>query len=206
MKKGLLIVISGPSGAGKGTVYNEVIKRMPELKKSISVTTRAPRDGEINGVHYHFRTVEEYMSMKSNGEFLETAEVYKNFYGTPQAPVFEMLDRGDDVFFEIDIEGAKQIETKYPECVSIFLMPPSFEILESRLRGRGTESEESLATRIGSARAELAQYKCFDYIVFNDNVEDATRRVTDIINAERCKISRNTAKIENMLNTEKTEK
>lgn len=199
MKKGLLIVISGPSGAGKGTVYGAVTERLPNIKKSISVTTRSPRPGEKDGVHYHFRTKEEYEKLKSNGEFLETAEVYKNFYGTLQAPVFEMLKNGDDVMFEIDIEGAKQIKAKYPECVLIFIMPPSFEILEQRLRNRGTESEESLATRIGSARAELAQYELFDYIVFNDKADVATQKVIDIITAEKCAISRNEQKIINML-------
>ncbi len=199
MKKGLLIVLSGPSGAGKGTVYNAVINMLPELKKSISVTTRLPRPDEIDGVHYYFRTVEEYVAMKERGEFLETAEVYKNFYGTPQAPVFEMLEKGEDVFFEIDVEGAKQIKAKYPECVSIFIIPPSFEVLEQRLRGRGTEDENSLLTRIGSARGELAQYKNFDYIVFNDDVHSATQNVVNIIEAERCDILRNERKILNML-------
>ncbi|MCI8459207.1 MAG: guanylate kinase [Clostridia bacterium] len=199
MKKGLLIVLSGPSGAGKGTVYNAVTACCPMLKKSISVTTRKPRNGEQEGVHYYFRTVEEYRKMKANGEFLETAEVYKNFYGTPQAPVFRMLEEGNDVFFEIDIAGAKQIKQKYPECVSVFLMPPSFAVLEQRLRGRGTEDEESLATRIGSARSELAQYACFDYIVFNDDAQAATKQVIEIIAAERCKISRNEQTILKML-------
>ncbi len=199
MKKGLLIVLSGPSGAGKGTVYNAVIQKMPQLKKSISVTTRSPRVGETEGVHYYFKSVEEYDRMKSDGEFLETARVYDNYYGTPKAPVFEMLEKGDDVFFEIDIAGAKQIKAKYPECVSVFIMPPSFEILERRLRGRGTESEESLAKRLGSARSELAEYGCFDYIVFNDEAEKATQRVMDIISAERAAISRNEEKIKSML-------
>ncbi len=206
MKKGLLIVLSGPSGAGKGTIYNAVLDRLPQLKKSISVTTRSPRNGETDGVQYYFRTVAEYKRMKENGEFLETAEVYKNFYGTPKAPVFEMLERGEDVFFEIDTEGARQIKEKYPECVSVFIMPPSFEILENRLRSRGTENEESLVTRIGSAKSELAKYRQFDYIVFNDDIVKATDEVVNIILSERCKISRNVGKIEKMLNTEKTEK
>lgn len=199
MKKGLLIVISGPSGAGKGTIYGAVTERLPYLQKSISVTTRAPRPGEIEGIHYYFRTVEQYAEMKKNGEFLETAQVYTNYYGTPQAPVFAMLERGDDVLFEIDIEGAKQIKEKYPESVSIFIMPPSFAVLERRLRGRGTEDEVSLRTRLGSAKRELAQYGRFDYIVFNDDVQKATQAVIDIIDAERHKISRNEAKIQVVL-------
>lgn len=199
MKKGLLIVISGPSGAGKGTIYNAVTARCPELCKSISVTTRTPRAGEKEGVHYYFRTEAQFNDMVARGEFLETAEVYRHHYGTPQAPVYKMLEDGKDVFFEIDIAGAKQIKAKYPECVSIFIMPPSFAVLEQRLRGRGTEDEQSLRTRIGSARGELEQYGCFDYIVFNDEAEKATERVMAVIAAERCKIARNEQIIKNML-------
>ncbi len=199
MNKGLLIVLSGPSGAGKGTVYSVVTKALGDIGKSISVTTRAPRAGEVDGVHYHFRTVAQYNEMKEKGEFLETAQVYNNYYGTPLAPVMQMLSEGKDVLFEIDIEGAKQIKEKYPECVSVFIMPPSFEILEERLRGRGTEDENSLATRLGSARGELAQFKRFDYIVFNDEVSVAAQKVIDIIAAEKCRISRNEEKILGLL-------
>lgn len=198
--KGLLIVLSGPSGAGKGTIYGEVVKRLPQLKQSISVTTRAPRPGEIEGVHYYFRSVEEYERMKANNEFLETATVYNNRYGTPKAPVFRMIDEGDDVFFEIDVEGAKQVKQKYPDCVSVFIMPPSFAVLERRLRGRGTESEDSLRTRLGCARSELAQYELFDYIVFNDDAEEATCRVIDIIKAEKSRVKNNEHTIQALLN------
>lgn len=191
MKKGLLIVISGPSGAGKGTVYNEVLIRRPEIQRSISVTTRAPREGEVDGVHYYFKTVEQYQEMIAKGEFLETAEVYKNYYGTPKAPVYEKLALGQDVMFEIDTLGAKQIKKIYPECISIFIIPPSFEILEKRLRDRGTDSEQSIRRRLSSAKTELGKYKQFDYIVFNDNLEDAIRHVLSIIEAEKSKIERN---------------
>ena len=209
MEKGLLIVLSGPSGAGKGTVYNAVCARDAKLHKSISVTTRSPREGEQEGVHYYFRTEQEYARMKENGEFLETADVYKHKYGTPAKPVFDMLDKGEDVFFEIDVAGAKQIKAKYPESILIYLMPPSFEILEQRLRGRRTEDEDSLRTRLGSARSELRQYGCFDYIVFNDVLENATQDVADIIEAERehtrtnvtqrCAIAHNEQKIQELL-------
>ena len=191
MKKGLLIVISGPSGAGKGTVYNEVLIRRPEIQRSISVTTRAPREGEVDGVHYYFKTVEQYQEMIAKGEFLETAEVYKNYYGTPKAPVYEKLALGQDVMFEIDTLGAKQIKKIYPECISIFIIPPSFEILEKRLRDRGTDSEQSIRRRLSSAKTELGKYKQFDYIVFNNNLEDAIRHVLSIIEAEKSKIERN---------------
>lgn len=200
MNKGLLIVISGPSGAGKGTIYNAVIDNLPNIKKSISVTTRLPRNYEVNGVHYHFKTLQEYQQMIANGEFLETAEVYNNFYGTPKAPIFKMLDNGDDVMFEVDILGAKQIKNKYSECISIFIMTPSFEILENRLRNRKTDTEDSIRTRLGSARRELGEYKHFDYIVFNDDAVVATKKVIDIINSEKNKIAINEDIIQGMLN------
>ncbi len=202
-KKGLLIVISGPSGAGKGTVYNEVLIRRPEIKSSISVTTRAPRKGEVDGVHYYFKTVEEYQEMIARGEFLETAAVYSNYYGTPKAHVFEQLDAGEDVMFEIDTLGAKQIKKICPDSVSIFIIPPSFEILEQRLRSRGTDSEDSIRRRLRAAKSELAKYKQFDYIVFNDNLEQSIQEVLAIITAEKRKMARNEQIVEDYLEIKK---
>lgn len=202
-KEGLLIIISGPSGAGKGTIYNEVIARRPEIKKSISVTTRDPRPGEIEGVHYYFRSLEEYQHMIAGGDFLETAAVYSNYYGTPKAPVFEMLNSGDDVMFEIDTLGTEQIKKKYPKSIAIFIMPPSFEILEQRLRGRGTETEEAILRRLSFAKKELGKYKMFDYIVFNDDKEKAVMSVLAIIDAEKNKIVKNESIIKKLLNEEK---
>ena len=201
-REGLLIIISGPSGAGKGTVYNEVVARRPNINKSVSVTTRNPRPGEVEGVHYYFRTLEQYQEMIAKGEFLETASVYCNYYGTPKAPVLKMLADGNDVMFEIDTLGAEQIRKKYPKSITIFLMPPSFEELERRLRGRGTESEEAITRRLGLARSELSKYKLFDYIVFNDNVENAIEGVISIIDAEKSKTTRNETIIKKLLNQE----
>lgn len=202
-REGLLIIISGPSGAGKGTVYNEVIKRRPEIQKSVSVTTRAPRPNEIEGVHYYFRTLEQYQDMIAKGEFLETASVYCNYYGTPKAPVLEILSKGQDVMFEIDTIGAEQIRKKYPKSITIFIMPPTFKELEKRLRGRGTESEEAIQRRLGLARSELAKYRLFDYMVFNDEVENAVSSVIAIIDAEKSKTQRNMQTINKLLNQEK---
>lgn len=201
MNKGLLFVISGPSGAGKGSIYSRIIERTG-MKRSVSVTTRKPRPGEVEGVSYYFRTEEQYQQMIAADEFLETAAVYNNYYGTPKAPVFENLENGYDVLFEVDVHGAKSIKKKYPEAIAIFVMTPDFETLEKRLRERGTESEESLKTRLGAARRELSKYEMFDYIVFNDELERATQDVLDIITAEKRRVKNNVGTIRHLLGRE----
>lgn len=190
MDNGLLIVVSGPSGAGKGTIYHSVIERLPAIKKSVSVTTRAPRAGEIEGVHYFFRTEAQFAAMQKKDGFLETAAVYGHFYGTPKARMLEILARGEDAMLEIDICGAMQIKRHYPDSVLIFIMPPSLALLEERLRGRRTDSEESIALRLKEARRELKEYERFDYVVVNDVLEKAINEVTAVITAERCRSAR----------------
>lgn len=198
-QKGLLVVISGPSGAGKGTIYRRIIDSA-DMKRSVSVTTRAPRPGEVDGVDYFFKTEEEYQQMIAEGAFLETASVYHNYYGTPKAPVFQNLEQGNDVLFEVDVHGAKSIKKAYPQAIAIFVMTPDFATLESRLRSRGTETEDSIKTRLSSAARELSRYELFDYIVFNDEIDAATERVMDIITAERCKVRNNVTAIKRLLN------
>ena len=198
MDQGVLVVISGPSGAGKGTIYSNVIARTG-MERSVSVTTRKPRPGEKEGVDYYFRTEEQYQQMIAAGEFLETAAVYSNLYGTPKAPVFANLESGRDVLFEVDVHGAKSIKKKYPDAVTIFIMTPDFETLAERLKNRGTETELSLKTRLSAAKHELGQYALFDYIVFNDEIERATEQVLNIIESEKCKVKNNVGAVKKLL-------
>ncbi|MDE7165227.1 MAG: guanylate kinase [Clostridiales bacterium] len=198
MNKGLLFVVSGPSGAGKSTICTRVIEKTG-MKQSVSVTTRPPRPHEVEGVDYFFRTEEQYQQMIAAGEFLETAEVHKNFYGTPKAPVFENLENGYDMLFDIDYHGARAIKRKYPDAIAIFIMTPDFETLEERLRNRGTETEASLKTRLSAAKRELGKYELYDYIVFNDNADQAIQEVLDIVTAEKRKIKNNVHVIKKML-------
>jgi guanylate kinase len=172
---------------------------MPEIKRSVSVTTRSPRPGEQEGVNYYFKTIKEYQQMIANGEFLETASVFNNFYGTPKALVMEELQKGNDVMFEIDVVGARQIKNKYNDSILIFVMTPSFKELENRLRARGTESQVSLDTRLNGAKNELKEYPMFDYFVVNDQLEKAVQTVMGIINAERSRLNRNITKIKAIL-------
>lgn len=190
-RQGLLIVLSGPSGAGKGTIGAHIKRNIPNVRDSISVTTRAPREGEQEGVHYYFRTVEEYQRMIASGEFLETASVYCNFYGTPKKPVMEMLDRGYDVLFDIDTIGARQIKKSYPDAVTIFIMPPTMEELRRRLIERKTETEPALSRRLVAAKKELSEYQSYDYFVVNDDIDVASDTVVSIIKAEKNKVNRN---------------
>lgn len=181
MKKGLLIVLSGPSGVGKGTMYSRLLKTLPELTVSVSATTRKPREGEINGVHYHFVSKDEFERMRDNGEFLEWAETVSNYYGTPKAPVLAKLAEGSDVLLEIDVKGARQIKAAYPDCITIFVLPPSEEELARRLRGRGTETDEQVKARLALAVSEIGESGEFDHRVVNADIDTAVAEVIDII-------------------------
>lgn len=197
---GLLIVIAGPSGAGKGTIYNSLLERVPNTIASISATTRKPRGVEQDGVHYFFKTVDEFERMIERDELLEYADVFGNYYGTPKKFVMDSIESGKNIILEIDVVGAAQIKRKFPSCVMMFIMPPSFEVLEKRLRGRATDSEESIVRRLSEAKRELSTYEMFDYIVFNDDLQQAISQAEAIICAERNKIFRNETKIKHLLN------
>lgn len=190
-QRGILFVLSGPSGAGKGTVCKALMSHMQDMCVSVSVTTRAPRVGEQHGVNYFFKTKEQFQRMIAEGELLEWAEVYGNFYGTPREFVEQKLDEGMDVLLEIDIQGAMQVKQTYPEGVFLFLIPPSATELEARILGRGSETEESFATRFGAARDELQMMREYHYVVVNDVVESACERIRSIITAEHCSVRRN---------------
>ena len=185
-KKGLLIILSGPSGAGKGTVLKEVMKTYKNLAVSVSVTTRAPRTGEVDDVNYHFRTIEQFKELAHNGAFLESECVYGNYYGTLKDEVFGNIEKGKDVVLEIDVKGAFNIIGRYPDAVSIFVCPTSLDELKERLAGRGSETEEALKLRLKAAMGEIKQATKYGYVVVNDDVKECAEDVIAIIKAEKC--------------------
>lgn len=182
MSKGLLIVYTGPSGVGKGTIMKELLKANSNLRLSCSATTRAPREGEVDGKDYYFVSREKFDEMIENDEFLEYAEYVGNKYGTVKKDVTDLLEQGYDVLLEIEVQGFKQIKNIYPDCLSIFILPPSREELLDRLRTRGTESNEDVEARIKKAEYELSQAKHFDHKVINEDVRDSTFEILSIIN------------------------
>lgn len=190
-ERGLLIVLSGPSGVGKGTVRKELFSQSDtNYEYSISMTTRAPRDGEVDGVDYFFKTRDEFIELIEKGGLLEHAEFVGNYYGTPLAYVNETLDSGRDVFLEIEVQGAAQIRKKAPDALFIFLAPPSLSELQNRLIGRGTESEDIINKRIETAREELEMMSLYDYVVENDEIQNACDKINAIIIAEHCRRER----------------
>ena len=191
MSKGVLTVVSGFSGAGKGTVMKRLIQKYDDYALSISVTTRNPREGERDGIEYFFKTKEEVESMIENDEFLEYARYVDNYYGTQRFYVEEMLAKGKNVILEIEIQGAMQIKAKNPEAVLVFVTPPSFEELRNRLVGRGTETADVIESRLRRASEEAEGMLSYDYILVNDQVEDCVDRLHQIILSERAKAQRN---------------
>ncbi|HIC0823198.1 TPA: guanylate kinase [Streptococcus agalactiae] len=199
-ERGLLIVFSGPSGVGKGTVRQEIFST-PDHKfdYSVSMTTRPQRPGEVDGVDYFFRTREEFEALIKEGQMLEYAEYVGNYYGTPLSYVNETLDKGIDVFLEIEVQGALQVKSKVPDGVFIFLIPPDLEELEERLVGRGTDSPEVIAQRIERAKEEIALMREYDYAVVNDQVSLAAERVKRVIEAEHYRVDRVIGRYTNMV-------
>jgi guanylate kinase len=189
--RGLLVVISGPSGVGKGTV-RKALFNMPKhnLVYSVSMTTREKREGEVDGVDYYFVSKEEFTKRRKEGKFLETAEFVGNYYGTPLDKVNEQLDQGNEVVLEIEVEGAIQVKRKVPDCVMIFIVPPGKQALYDRLKRRGTESDEVIEERITKANREFKLAHLYDYIVVNDEVNNAADRIMAIIRAEHAKTER----------------
>lgn len=191
-KKGLLLVVSGPAGVGKGTVDGALIAKHPEIKMSVSVTTRAPRPGEIEGVHYFFRTKEEFDRMIEQNAFLEYMHVFGiNYYGTPKAFVEAEREKGNHVILEIDVQGAMKVKETCPDAVLVFIAPPSLQILKQRLVGRGTETQESIDVRTATALEELKKLPRYDYMVINDVVEEAVADMEAILSAELNRTERN---------------
>lgn len=197
---GILITFSGPSGSGKDTVLNELVKKRDDVKISISMTTRQKRDGEIDGKHYYFVDREYFERKILANSMLECAEYNGNLYGTPKEPVDEMLKAGNAVILEIEVQGAEKIRKLYPDVVSVFLMPPSVRVLEERLRGRNTEDEETINHRLVIALEEIRRASEYDYIVVNDTIENAVARIETIIDAERLKTSKNKKIISEVIN------
>ena len=191
MSKGLLIVVSGPSGTGKGTVCSELLSQAQDLAYSISATTRQPRAGEVDGKNYYFMDKADFEKKIAEGGFLEYANVYGNYYGTPLGKIEERLAKGEDILLEIDTQGALNVMKKCPDGLFIFLVPPSLAELERRIRGRGSETEKSLQKRMGSACKEIEDGRKYSYVVVNDTVKHAVQRILAIRAAEHCRLDRN---------------
>ncbi|MFA6003132.1 MAG: guanylate kinase [Elusimicrobiota bacterium] len=189
MPKGALVIISAPSGTGKSTVCRRLLQRRKDLRYSVSCTTRAPRPGEKNGRHYYFLSAEEFKRRIQRHEFLEWAMVHGQYYGTPRSAIEDAIKHGQWIMLAIDVQGAAAVRRKMPDCVLIFLVPPSWEELRSRLAGRRDDAD-SIATRLNNARGELAEAKRYDYIVVNDDLDRAVDQVESIIMSESLKTSR----------------
>lgn len=198
-RRGLVFCVSGPSGAGKGTIIRRIMEMKPAMVHSISVTTRPPRPDERDGVDYHFRTKAEFEAMLERGDILEHDCYCGNYYGTPRGPLDDYVSRGIDVLMDITVPGSLSVMRNYPEAITLFLLPPSFTELERRLRQRGTEDQETIRKRLAKAREEIGMTKLFTYAVINDDVEAAAKSVLAIAEAEHCRYERLTGLEDNIL-------
>ena len=187
-RPGELFVVSGPSGAGKGTICKRLVAERSDIEISVSATTRAPREGEVDGVNYYFIDKETFSKQIEAGEFLEYAEVFDNFYGTPLKPVKEKLAAGIDVLLEIDVQGAKKVKENYPEGIFIFILPPSLKELRARLTNRGTDSMEVIEKRLSLAMGEIRQMFEYDYFIINDELDDAVDKARSIVDVEHLRV------------------
>ncbi len=185
---GELFIVSGPSGAGKGTICKRLIEETDNVELSVSATTRAPREGEVDGVNYYFIDKKEFEKRIKKGGFLEYAEVFGNLYGTPKKPMEEKLEKGIDVLLEIDVQGAAQVKKNYPEGIFIFVLPPSLKELRNRLVKRGTDTMEVIENRLSQAMGEIRQMFEYDYFVVNDDLNEAVEKVKDIVSAEHARV------------------
>ncbi|MBF0329050.1 MAG: guanylate kinase [Nitrospirae bacterium] len=190
MRKGVLFVISAPSGAGKTTLCQKLSELFPEIKHSVSYTTRKPREGEVDGVHYFFVEKQNFLGMIEKGEFLEWAEVHGNYYGTSREFVSSMVSSGTDLLLDIDVQGGREIRKYFPDSVLIFILPPSKEILRQRLEGRMSDAAEVIERRLKIASDEISGYKNYNYVIVNDSLEKAFDEFASIITAERLKTER----------------
>ncbi|MBI5115210.1 guanylate kinase [Candidatus Poribacteria bacterium] len=189
-RQGLIIVVSAPSGAGKTTVCETLVAEWPDIRWSVSFTTRLPRRGERDGRHYHFVTLEEFESEREKGRFVEWAKVHGNLYGTPRDFLEKQILAGKDTLLVIDVQGARAVKESFPDAVLVFLLPPSLTELERRLRIRSQGGSENISSRLRNAKVEFSCYRTYDYVVVNDDVAEAASRLKAIILAERCKTSR----------------
>jgi guanylate kinase len=188
--RGMLVVVSSPSGGGKGTLIRRALKSVPNLGYSVSFTTRAAREGEVDGRHYFFVSVEEFQEKIEAGDFLEWAKVHGNLYGTSYAQIQRELIEGHDIILEIDVQGAASVRRLVDDAVSIFILPPTFEILRARLEGRGSERPDDLALRLKNSRGEVEHYREFQYVIINDDADRAAAQLSSIIYAERARVER----------------
>jgi len=202
---GILFVVSSPSGGGKGTLIQRVLKQVLDLSYSVSFTTRAPRNGEVDGREYFFINTERFEEMVAAGEFLEWAHVHSKLYGTARSQVLREISEGRDIILEVDVQGAASVRALMADSVSIFILPPSFEILKQRLRARGTDSPDELDLRLRNAHLELKDYSAFEYVILNDDLDRAANQMTAIVHAERARLSRQEMKVRRVVEAFTTE-